>query len=149
MTPDTQQARRVVPGGDAPRYPPAPARPGPIATPQIDIWSAAARQPTAPTRTRAEARRAKGDASIVRVIPLLAVLVVVAAGVYIAWHRGSAGGGVSGAVGGAALLAAAIARLMLPSRLVGLLATRKRVTDVITLTVLGACLLAAGLVLPQ
>jgi hypothetical protein len=79
----------------------------------------------------------------------LAVIVVAVAGVYIAWRQGSAGGGEGGVVGGVALLAAAVARLLLPARLVGLLATRKRVTDVITLTVLGASLLIAGLVLPR
>ena len=68
---------------------------------------------------------------------------------YIAWRQGSAGGGEGGVVGGAALLAAAVARLLLPARLAGLLATRNRATDVITLTVLGAGLLVAGLVLPR
>jgi hypothetical protein len=95
------------------------------------------------------ARRAREDASIVKVIPLLAVIVVTAAGVYIAWQKGSAGGGEGGVVGGAALLTGAVARLLLPARLVGLLATRKRAIDVITLTVFGTCLLVAGLVLPR
>jgi hypothetical protein len=80
---------------------------------------------------------------------LLAVLVVTVAGVYIAWEKGSAGGGEGGVVGGAALLVAAVARLVLPTRLVGLLATRKRGIDVITLTAFGASLLVAGLVLPR
>ncbi|MGH3248463.1 MAG: DUF3017 domain-containing protein [Trebonia sp.] len=100
-------------------------------------------------QSRAEARRAGDDASIVGVIPLLAVLVVVAAGVYIAWREGSAGGAEGGVIGGAALLVAGVARLLLPARLAGLLATRKRTTDVITLAVFGAGLLAAGLVLPR
>ena len=95
------------------------------------------------------ARRAREDARTVGVIPLLAVLVIVALGVYIAWRQGSAGGGVGGVVGGAALLATAVARLLLPARVVGLLATRKRATDVITLTAFGTCLLVVGLVLPR
>jgi hypothetical protein len=137
MTPDTQQARMVVPRADDPPHP--------------SVWTAPSRRDGpahAPARTRGEARRTREDASIVKVIPLLAVLVVVAAGVYIAWHQGSTGGGEGGVVGGAGLLAAAIARLLLPPRLVGLLATRKRATDVITLTALGVGLLVAGLVLP-
>jgi hypothetical protein len=69
--------------------------------------------------------------------------------VYVAWREGSAGGGDGAAVLGAVLLAAAIARLLLPARLAGLLATRKRATDVLTLTVFGAGLLVAGLVLPR
>ncbi|MDX6343684.1 MAG: hypothetical protein QOH87_3822 [Trebonia sp.] len=96
----------------------------------------------------AGAKRIREDASIVRVVPLLAVLVVTVAGVYIAWRQGSAGGGEGGVVGGAALLVAAVARLLLPSRLVGLLATRKRANDVVTLTIFGVALLVAGLVLP-
>jgi hypothetical protein len=133
MTPDTQQARIVIPRGDEhPMGWGAPARPSPASPPPP-----------------AEEARAQGDASIVRVIPLLAVIVVTVAGVYIVWRQGSAGGGEGGAVGGAALLAAALARLLLPTRLVGLLATRKRATDVITLSVLGVSLLVAGLVLPR
>jgi Protein of unknown function (DUF3017) len=97
----------------------------------------------------AGAERARGDASIVGVIPLLAVLVVVVAGVYVAWRQGSAGGGEGGVLAGAALLVGAVARLLLPVRLAGLLATRKRATDVLTLAVFGVGLLVAGLVLPR
>jgi hypothetical protein len=93
-------------------------------------------------------RAGDDDGGIVGVIPYLVVLVCVVAGWYIAWNAGSAGG--RGAViGGVALLIAAIARLVLPARLVGLLGTRKRVTDVLTLTVLGVGLIVAGLVLPH
>jgi hypothetical protein len=94
-------------------------------------------------------KRAREDASIVGVIPLLAVLVVTVAGVYIAWREGSAGGGEGGVVGGAALLAGALVRLLIPARLAGLLATRKRSTDVVTLAIFGTALLVAGSVLPQ
>jgi predicted phage tail protein len=69
--------------------------------------------------------------------------------VYIAWDKGSAGGGRGGVVAGAALLVAAVVRLMLPARLAGLLASRRRVTDVLMLTAFGASLLIAGLVLPS
>jgi hypothetical protein len=101
----------------------------------------------APTRTAA--RRAREDASIVRVIPFLAVVVATVAGVYIAWQKGSAGGGEGGVIAGGALIAASAARLLLPARLVGLLAMRKRALDVITLAAFGVCLLVAGLVLPR
>jgi DUF3017 family protein len=96
----------------------------------------------------AEAERAREERSIARV-PYLAVLVCAVVGVCIAWREGSAGGGDGAVVLGAALLAAAVARLLLPARLAGLLATRKRATDVLTLTLLGAGLLIAGLVLPR
>jgi TRAP-type mannitol/chloroaromatic compound transport system permease large subunit len=78
----------------------------------------------------------------------LVVLVCVAGGVYIAWHQGTQGGGRGGVVAGGALLVAAAARLVLPARLAGMLAVRNRMTDVVTLVVLGASLLTAGLVLP-
>ena len=78
----------------------------------------------------------------------LVVLVCVAGGVYIAWHQGTQGGGRGGAVAGGALLVAAAARLVLPARLAGMLAVRHRMTDVVTLVVLGAGLLTVGLVLP-
>lgn len=78
----------------------------------------------------------------------LVVLVCVAGGVYIAWHQGTQGGGRGGVVAGGALLVAAAARLVLPTRLAGMLAVRNRMTDVVTLVVLGVSLLTAGLVLP-
>ncbi len=93
--------------------------------------------------------RARDDGSVVAFIPYLAVLVCVVAGVYIAWRQGSAGGGQGAVVGGVALVVGALVRLALPARLVGLLGTRKRVTDVFTLTVLGVGLVVAGLVLPH
>ena len=83
------------------------------------------------------------------VVPYLAVLVLVAAGVYISWHLGSQGGGLGGVIAGAAFLIAAGVRLALPSQLAGLLASRRRTTDVVTLVVFGVCLLLVGLVLPS
>jgi Protein of unknown function (DUF3017) len=92
--------------------------------------------------------RVRNDGGIVGVIPYLVVLVCVLAGLYIAWSQGSAGG-KGAVVGGIALLIAALVRLALPARLAGLLGTRKRVTDVLTLAVIGAGLIIAGLVLPR
>jgi multisubunit Na+/H+ antiporter MnhB subunit len=46
------------------------------------------------------------------------------------------------------LFATALARLTLPERQAGMLASRRRLTDVAVLTVLGAGLLVAGLLLP-
>lgn len=98
---------------------------------------------------RPETKHAPADGSIVGTIPYLVVLVCTVSGVYIAWRQGSAGGGQGGIVGGVALLAAATARLLLPVKFAGLLGTRKRATDVLTLTIFGASLLVAGLVLPR
>jgi hypothetical protein len=100
-------------------------------------------------RLGAATKQAGQDASIVGFVPLLAVLVVVVAGVYVAWRQGSAGGGVGGVLAGAALLAGAVARLLLPVRLAGPLAIRNRATDVLTLAAFGAGLLVTGLVLPR
>jgi hypothetical protein len=95
------------------------------------------------------ARRARGGGSIVAVTPYLAVLIAVIAGVYLAWDQGSVGGGEGGVVSGVALLAAAFVRLVLPARLTGLLGTRKRMIDVLTLVIFGGGLLVVGLVLPR
>jgi hypothetical protein len=86
---------------------------------------------------------------VIGVVPYLAVLTVTAAGLYIAWHQGSDGGGRGGIVAGAALLVAAVVRMLLPRKLAGLLASRGRVSDAATLIVFGAGLLIAGLVLPR
>jgi Protein of unknown function (DUF3017) len=167
MTPDIQQGRDGYPRPQLPRRD-ADAAVHPAAraaeAPRAGRWDAAAAparvfQPVqapaeaprqaAPAASGTEAERAREDRSIVGVVPYLAVLVCAVVGVYIAWREGSAGGGNGAAVLGAALLAAAVARLLLPARLVGLLAARKRATDVLTLTVFGVGLLVAGLVLPR
>jgi hypothetical protein len=98
---------------------------------------------------RAAAAQARRDRGMVGVVVYLVVLVCTIAGVYIAWHQGSAGGGRGGVVAGAALLVAAVVRLALPNRLAGLLASRHRVTDVLVLTAFGTALLIAGAVLPS
>jgi hypothetical protein len=96
-----------------------------------------------------QTRQAVPGFDVVGVLTYTAVLVVTAAGLYIAWRQGSQGGGKGGVIAGAALLAAAVARLALPGKLAGLLTSRRRLTDVLTLTVFGAGLLVAGLVLPR
>jgi hypothetical protein len=98
---------------------------------------------------RAVVAKARREPSLIGVVPYLTVLLCTLAGVYIAWREGSAGGGAGAAIAGAGLLAAAVIRGVLPTRLVGLLASRRRATDVVTLTAFGACLLIAGLVLPR
>jgi hypothetical protein len=101
-------------------------------------------------RRRASRARAGGaHAGTVGVVAYLAVVVCIAAGLYISWRQGSNGGGKGAVAAGAALLVAAVARMLLPGKLAGLLASRRRVTDVLTLTVFGAGLLVTGLVLPR
>jgi len=110
---------------------------------------AVARPPQGRIVTRAAGTRARRDRGMIGFVAYLVVLICVVAGVYIAWREGSAGGGRGGAVAGSALLAAAVVRLALPARLAGLLASRRRVTDVLVLTAFGVGLLVAGLVLPR
>jgi hypothetical protein len=78
----------------------------------------------------------------------LVVLGFVAADLVWLWAGGAhaAKGGTLALAG--AMFVAALARLVLPESRVGLLASRKRVTDVITMAVLGTGLLAAVLLSP-
>jgi hypothetical protein len=91
----------------------------------------------------------RDDGGIIGVIPYVVVLLCVVAGWYIAWSQGSGDGGRGAVVAGIALLVAALIRLGLPARLAGLLGTRKRATDVITLAVIGVALIVAGLIVPR
>jgi Protein of unknown function (DUF3017) len=76
------------------------------------------------------------------------VLAVCAGGLGWVWDRGSHGvqGGTLAMSG--AMLLASIARLMLPESRLGMMASRKRFTDVISLAALAVGLLVAGLGLP-
>lgn len=80
-------------------------------------------------------------------LPYLVALACTLGGCLWAWrgaHDVSRGSEVVGGV----LLAAAIARLLLPQNTVGLLASRRRFADVLALGAFGAGLLALALVLP-
>ena len=87
---------------------------------------------------------AKGPASW---LPYLIVLAGVAVGLFVTW-QGSKYAGLGTSVVGGALLAAAVARLLLPSRYADLLSSRWKASDVVAFTVLGAGVLALGLALP-
>jgi DUF3017 family protein len=161
----TRQARHALPGFDPSAAPSREtggtgrsektgAEAGPAGSWAAETAAAPAAETaeTAATPARpkhAHARRTGTGTGTVGAIAYAAVLVCTAAGVYIAWHQGSHGGGRGGVVAGAALLAAAATRLLLPGKLAGLLVSRHRLTDVLTLTVFGAGLLVAGLVLPR
>ena len=80
-------------------------------------------------------------------LPYLIVLAGVAAGMFIIW-QGSQNARRGAAVVGGALLVAAVARLVLPPRYAGLLASRGRGLDVAVFAMLGAAVLAAALSLP-
>jgi Protein of unknown function (DUF3017) len=110
-------------------------------------------QSPAPPRSshRASSKGASADSSRVGVLgmlPYLLVLAVIAVGLIIAFH-GSRFAGRGTALIGGALLAAALARLVLPQRAAGLLAARGKAIDVLAFTVLGGGVLGIALALPQ
>jgi DUF3017 family protein len=80
-------------------------------------------------------------------LPYLLALGCAVGGLAWMWVRGAhaAKGGTLALAG--AMFIAALARLVLPESRIGMLASRKRFMDVVTLAALGAGLLAAGLLL--
>jgi DUF3017 family protein len=90
---------------------------------------------------------AKPVSPIVAWLPYLLVLAGTAAGLFVA-SQGSRSAGRGAAVVGASLLVAALARLALPPRYAGLLATRSKAQDVAGFAVLGAAVLAVAASLP-
>jgi hypothetical protein len=75
------------------------------------------------------------------------VLAGVAVGLYISW-QGSKNAARGAGVVGCSLLAAALARLVLPPRYAGPLSSRRKTSDVLTFTALGAAVLGVTLILP-
>ena len=80
-------------------------------------------------------------------LPYLAVLAGVAAGIFVIWQGSKYAGRGAGLIG-ASLLAAALARLILPARYAGLLASRRKASDVLAFAVFGAAVLAVAIALP-
>jgi hypothetical protein len=81
-------------------------------------------------------------------LPYLIVLAGTAVGLLVASSPGSRQAGRGAAVVGAALLVAALARLALPPRYAGLLASRSKAQDVAGFAVFGAAVLAVAASLP-
>jgi hypothetical protein len=96
-----------------------------------------------PGTRRARRRRAGRGAQV----PYFVVLALAVGGVAWAWQGQQYVRGGTLAVAGA-LFVAALARLVLPERRAGMLASRRRFIDVTALAVLATGLLVAGLVLP-
>ena len=80
-------------------------------------------------------------------VPYLVVLAGAAAALFVV-SKGSAYALRGIAVLGGTLLAAALTRLLLPNRFAGLLASRRKASDVLAFAVFGAALLAVALSLP-
>jgi hypothetical protein len=114
--------------------------------------TAQARPDTRTARARTATRDRATDqpapaASPLAWLPYLIVLAGVAAGLCVTW-QGSRHARLGTGLVGAALLAAAAARLLLPSRYAALLSSRWKASDVVAFTVLGAGVLAIALALP-
>ena len=99
-------------------------------------------------RSRRTAQAPAGSGlQIVAWLPYLIVLAGAAVGMVVIW-QGSQHAGQGAAVVGAALLVAALARLVLPPRYAGLLVTRGKALDVAAFAVLGTAVLAVAASLP-
>ena len=80
-------------------------------------------------------------------LPYLIVLAGAATGMLIAWQGSKYAGRGAGLIG-ASLLVGALARLILPERYAGLLASRRKASDVLGFAVFGAAVLAVAIALP-
>ena len=108
--------------------------------------------PAAPARVSHRATRSKESdepavTGVLAWVPYLVVLAGAAVAMFVV-SKGSAYALRGIAVLGATLLAAALARLLLPNRFAGLLASRRKASDVLAFAVLGAAVLAVALSLP-
>ena len=128
---------RHRPSTTTPPPPPRPATAAPA--------SHRAAGPPAPPRATRAARDPRP--SKLAWLPYLIVLAGAAAGMLMAW-QGSKYAGRGAALIGASLLAAALARLILPARYAGLLASRRKASDVLGFAVFGAAVLAVAIALP-
>jgi len=80
-------------------------------------------------------------------LPYLVVLAGAATGMLVAWQGSMYAARGAGLIG-ASLLVAALARLILPERYAGLLASRRKASDVLGFAVFGAAVLAVAIALP-
>jgi len=118
-----------------PSAPPASSAPGAV--------------PAGHRATRARASRESPDAAggVLAWLPYLIVLAGAAAGMFVIW-QGSKYAGRGAAVIGASLLVGALVRLILPMRCAGLLASRRKASDVLAFAAFGAAVLAVAIALP-
>jgi hypothetical protein len=112
--------------------------------------SATAQHP-GPAKAEASAQASAGarteQVGVLGLLPYLLVLAGVGAGLFVAF-QGSKYTARGAALAGAALLAAALARLVLPPRYAGLLMSRNKGLDVLAFALLGGGVLGLALWLP-
>lgn len=140
----------IPPPPDA-AMPRAPAGPAPMSTaPASHRATRAPRTPRTPRAPRAPRAKDGDEPAVTGVlawVPYLVVLAGAAAALFVV-SKGSAYALRGIAVLGGTLLAAALVRFLLPNRFAGLLASRRKASDVLAFAVLGAALLAVALSLP-
>ena len=117
------------------------------ATPATPAAPAAPAAPAGHRATRTTRAARDPRPSKLAWLPYLIVLAGAAAGMLVAW-QGSKYAARGAALIGASLLAAALARLILPARYAGLLASRRKASDVLGFAVFGAAVLAVAISLP-
>ena len=135
---------RAAPAGAAPGRP-APGRAAP-GRPALAVPATAPVAPRAAAGHRAT-RPADSGPSPLAWVPYLIALAGVAAGLLLVFDASRDAGRGAGLVG-CSLLAAALARLVLPPRYATMLSTRGKTSDVLAFAVFGAGVLAVALMLP-
>jgi hypothetical protein len=96
---------------------------------------------------RAKDRDQPAVTGVLAWVPYLTMLAGAGAGMFVV-AQGSAYAIRGMAVLGGTLLAAALTRLLLPNRFAGMLASRRKASDVLAFAVFGAAVLAVALSLP-
>jgi hypothetical protein len=132
----------IAPPPDA-AAPRAPAGSAPMST--APASHRATRAPRA--KDRAKDSDEPAVTGVLAWVPYLVVLAGAAAALFVV-SKGSAYALRGIAVLGGTLLAAALTRFLLPNRFAGLLASRRKASDVLAFAVFGAALLAVALSLP-
>jgi hypothetical protein len=124
------------------------AVPGHRATPQQRAAQPRAAQQRAAQQRAAQPKPAQAaEPGGLAWLPYLIVLAGVAAGVFKVFQGSKYAAQGTGLLG-CALLVAALARLVLPPRLAGLLSSRRKTSDVLAFTAFGAGVLVVALMLP-
>jgi Protein of unknown function (DUF3017) len=129
-----------------PRGAPRPQAPGAPKAAQAAQTAQAAQAAKAAQRAQA-AKADIAEPGGLAWLPYLIALAGVAAGVYLVFQGSRDAGRGTGLIG-CSLLAAGLARLVLPPRLAGLLSSRRKASDVLAFTVFGAGVLAVAILLP-
>jgi hypothetical protein len=132
---------------DAGAAPAAPAVPAAPAAPAGHRAARTTRATRAARTTRATRAGRDPRPSKLAWLPYLIVLAGAAAGMLVAWQGSKYAARGAGLIG-ASLLVAALARLILPERYAGLLASRRKASDVLGFAVFGAAVLAVAIALP-